>query len=335
MTSEVSSANLGSKVMLVVSRALEALRPSLIAFLVVNAERLSGGAETPISFCNVLFVGNLCASLVVLIWFGVKPIVEDLRQVSPKILGGLLINGCLAALLSALIFTGLELTMVTNAVLLARLGPVLYAIAGAILFGKTIQKSEWAGFSLIILGILTIVLISNNFQINRGDLYIITSSFVYVATSVIGKSMLSSEIPLRTVVFTRNFVSAVIFFTIASLLFGPHHFADVVSGQLWIVMTIYALIIIVAAQFLWYAALGRLDARVVGTWTSFTPLFGVFYAFVLNGERPSPIQIVAFVVIMAGVWITTLGHQPAQKPEDNAMAIDEIAVRGESSAAPT
>ncbi|NET54746.1 MAG: DMT family transporter [Symploca sp. SIO2E6] len=332
----MNTSSLGSginpKLMLIVSRALVALRPSLIAFLVVNAQVLSGGIETPISLCNVLFVGNLCAALAVLAWFGVSSIIQDLRQTPPKILIGLFINGCLSSLLSSLIFLGLKYTMVTNAVLLARLGPILYALAGALIFGKMIRKWEWFGFSLIGVGILAILLISTNFQINRGDLLILASSFVYAITSIIGKLMLAQDTPLRTVVFTRNFVSSLVFFVIANILFGPEHFAETFAGQLWIVMSIYALILIVLGQFLWYAALGRLDSRVVGKWTSATPIFGVIFAFVLNGERPDQIQIVAFVVIMIGIWITTLGKQMPPKPEEKDIAIQEIAVKGESTA---
>ncbi|NER19413.1 MAG: DMT family transporter [Symploca sp. SIO1C2] len=332
----MNASSLGSrinpKLMLVVSRAMVALRPSLIAFLIANAQILSGGMDTPISFCNVLFVGNLCAALVVLSWFGVSSIIQDLRQTPPKILIGLFINGCLASLLSALIFVGLNYTMVTNAVLLARLGPILYALAGALIFGKVIRKWEWLGFSLIGVGILAILLISTNFQFNRGDLLILASSFVYAITSIIGKLMLAKDTPLRTVVFTRNFVSSIIFFAIASIVFGPEHFSETFAGQLWIVMSIYALILIVLGQFLWYAALGRLDSRVVGKWTSATPIFGVIFAFFLNGERPNEIQVIAFVVIMIGIWITTLGKQMPLKPEEKDMATQELAVKGESTA---
>ncbi|NEQ48317.1 MAG: EamA family transporter [Leptolyngbya sp. SIOISBB] len=135
MDEDTFLSSLNPKFMLVSSRALQALRPSLIAFLVVNAQTLS-------------------------LWLG------------------MLINGCLAALLSALIFAGLEHTMVTNAVLLGRLGPILFALAGAVIWGKPIIKAEWIGFSFILVGILAIVLVSNNWQINIGDLYIIASAFL-------------------------------------------------------------------------------------------------------------------------------------------------------------
>jgi drug/metabolite transporter (DMT)-like permease len=338
MSDQTLLSGINPKFMLVASRALQALRPSLIAFLVANAQALSGGVATPISLCNVLFVGNMCAALTVAIWFGFKPIVADFQHMSRRLLLGLVVNGCLAALLSALIFMGLAQTMVTNAVLLGRLGPILFALAGTVIWGKTISKPEWLGFSFILVGILAIVLVSNQFQINQGDLYIIASAFVYALSSILSKFMLSQETPLRTVVFARNFVSSVVFFITAQLLFGPEHFADAFAGQLWLVMAIYALILIVIAQFLWYAALGKLDSRVVGRWTSLTPIFAVTYAFVLNGERPAPIQIIAFTVIMIGLGISTLGKQKdKQKPkkEEQVTEMNTLAAGAENAASPT
>ncbi|NER39048.1 MAG: DMT family transporter [Oscillatoria sp. SIO1A7] len=323
MTS-LSISNLNPKFALVLSRALAALRPALISFLVVNAMQLSGGIQVPISFCNVLFVGNLCASITVLAWFGATEIFNDLRALNWRLLLGLFIDGCFAALLSALIFRGLEVTMVTNAVLLARLGPVLYAIAGALIFRKPILKWEWMGFSLIVVGVVAIVLKTNNFEINFGDILILCSTVVYASSAIIGKFILSKETKLRTVVFTRNLVSSIVFAIIVFVLFGPDHFTETFAGQLWIVMAIYALILIVIAQFLWYAALSKLDSRTVGKWTVLSPVFGVTYAFILNGERPSLTQAMAFVVIMAGVAIASF-----TKPQPKEIA--SISENGTSS----
>ncbi|ELS05558.1 DMT(drug/metabolite transporter) superfamily permease [Xenococcus sp. PCC 7305] len=305
------------KLLFTSSRAIAALRPAVIAFLVSQGTQLSGGVATPISFCNVLFVGNLCAAIAVGFWFKFPTIVNDFKILEKKVIFGLFINGCLAALLSALIFLGLESTSVTNAVLLSRFGPVLFALAGAFFLGKKITKLELFGFTLILVGILAITLRESMYQLNRGDVLILASAVVYAITALIGKLILSDTCSLAVVVFTRNFVSSVIFFIIASALFGPTHFSDVFSGQLWIVMSIYALIIIVFAQLLWYSALGRLDSRTVGSLASLSPVFGVTYAYFLNGERPSEVQISSFFVIMIGLVISNLGKaKPKQKERD-------------------
>jgi len=311
---KLSLDRINPKLLLLSSRAIAALRPAVIAFLVSQGSQLSG-EQTPISFCNVLFVGNLCAALAVGFWFKFKTILSDLKQVETKVLVWLVINGCLAALLSSLIFIGLKYTSVTNAVLLARLGPVLFALIGALLLGQRVTKLEFLGFGLILVGIGAIVLKQNMYQLNRGDLLILASALVYTVTALIGKLVITGKCSLAGVVFSRNFISAIIFFIIAVALFGPTHFGDVFSGQLWIVMSIYALIVIVLAQLLWYASLGKLDSKTVGSLASLSPVFGVIYAYLLNGERPSEIQITAFIVIMLGLFISSLGKIKAKSKE--------------------
>ncbi|MGF1515335.1 MAG: DMT family transporter [Elainellaceae cyanobacterium] len=296
------------QVMLVASRALAASRPSLIALLISQGAEFSSGIDHPISFCNVLFVGNLCAALVVGFWFGFNNIIGDLKTLSPKVLLGLLLNGLLATALAALIFLGLQSTSVTNAVLLGRLGPVLFALAGTLLLGKRIRRMEWVGFSLIGIGVVAITLLTNGFQIGQGDVLILLSTVVYAIAALVNKLMIARAATVRSVVFSRNLLSAVFFFIIAMKLFGPGHFSDTFSGDLWILMSIYALIVIVFAQFLWYASFEHLDSRTIGRLTVLSPVFGVTYAFLINGERPSTIQVVTLVVVILGVLIASLGR---------------------------
>ncbi len=307
--------NINPRFQLIASRAIASLRPSLISFLVANRTRLGGNVANPISFCNVLFIGNFCAALSVGFIFGFKGIIRDLLILSPKFQIGLFINGSLSAILSGLIFLGLEYTTVTNAVLLGRLGPVLYAVAGSWVFGRKITKAEWFGFSLIVIGIFTIVFKANMYKINLGDLLIIASSFVYAITSLMDQLMLSKDLTVRVIVFNRNLVSSLIFFVIASSLFGFSHFMNAFSGKLWIIMLVYALFTIVVEQFLWYSALDKLESSVVSRWTSISPIFGVFYAYLLNGERPNQTQLIAFVVTMVGVFIAGLGKGKSKKQE--------------------
>lgn len=297
------------KLLLVLSRALAAARPAILAFLITQGDRLGGSEKIPISFCNVLFVGNFCSAIAVALFFDFRTIVRDLKQLEIKILIGLFINGCLASLLSALIFLGLQNTSVTNAVLIGRLGPVLYAVSGGLMLGNRISKFELAGFSLIVVGIAAITLKESNFQLNQGDILILCSTLVYTLTALIGRIALAEKCSLPVVVFTRNFVSAIVFFIIAILLFGFSHFGDAFSGQLWIVMSIYGLVVVVLAQLLWYSALKRLDSKTVGGLTSLSPIFGIGYAYFLNGESPSQVQLSALVIILLGLLISNIGKK--------------------------
>ena len=303
------------KILLVLSRALAAARPAILAFLIAQGDRLGGDSKVPVSFCNVLFVGNLCSAIAVCLFFDLRTIIGDLRNLENKILVGLVINGFLAAVLSSLIFLGLKDTSVTNAVLIGRFGPVLYAIIGSFFLGNRLTKSELFGFSLIVVGIGVITLRENNFQLNRGDALILLSTLAYTCTALIGRIALSEKCSLAVVVFTRNFISAICFFIIAVSLFGFSHFMDIFSGQLWIVMSVYGLVVVVLAQLMWYSALKRLDSKTVGSLTSLSPIFSIFYAFILNGESPSHVQLSALVVILIGLLISNLGKKRSRQPE--------------------
>ena len=295
--------------MLIGSRALSAARPALIALLITSGAQFSGETAQPISFCNVLFVGNMCAAILVAGRFGIRKLAGDFSALSARVQMGLAVNGCLAALLSTLIFLGLKETSVTNAVLLGRIGPVLFALMGAVILGRRIARLEWAGFSLIVVGVLAIAFRASHYQVNSGDVLILLSTIVFAASTLINKVMIANVATLPVIVFSRNFISAAAFFVLALKFYGPHHFADAFSAQLWVLMAVYALIVVVAAQFLWYASFESLDSGTIGRLTVISPIFGVAYAYLINGERPSAIQLGTLVLVTVGVLIASVGRQ--------------------------
>ena len=308
---------LSPQVMVVASRALQSLATPVVALLVSTAATLGGEIEHAISFCNVLFVGNLCASGVVLASFGPHRLFSDLRAMGTGLWLESLAFGALAALLSSLIFAALETTSVTNVVLLARLGPVCYVVAGALLLGFAVHRSEWLGFGVIAVGVLATVLAGSGFLITRGDLLVLASGAVYAAVTVMGKRLLPHT-GLGALMFVRNFLSALVFFVIATVWLGPEHFAAAFYGPLWGIMVVYALVVIVSAQLLWYRSIAKLTPASVARWTVLTPALALAFAFFVNGERPSRMQLTALAFITAGIAISSLGKRTPKGQSDSA-----------------
>ena len=304
------------ELLVVISRGLQALATPVVALLITTAAALGGEVKDAISFCNVLFVGNLCASLVVLVSFGPRTIGQGLQHLRFRIILEVLGFASLAALLSALIFNALETTTVTNAVVLARLGPVLYVIGSAVMLGQIIGKSEWAGFGLIALGVLATVLAGSGLTLTTGDWLILASTVVYAIVTLMSKRLLP-ETGLPALLFARNFFSTIVFFIIANVVFGPDHFADAFYGPLWIIMVVYALIIIVTSQFAWFRAIEALPPASIAKWTVFTPVLAVGYAYFLNGERPSTVQIAALAFIILGLVVSNMGSFFPKGASDN------------------
>lgn len=298
-----------ARLLVVISRALMALSTPVVAFLVLQAGALSGGAVHPISFCNVLFVGNLAAAFVVLGSFGPNNIYNGLRKLDGANLLLVFLTGCLASVQSSLIFLALETTSVTNAILLSRMGPITYALLAFVVLNSPIRKWEWAGFGFITVGVIAVVLQTSELMLNKGDYMILASAIFYALTSLVAKRALKS-VDLGTAVFARNFVSAGVFFFIAIYLFGPNHFADAFEGQLWMIMTIYAVVIVLGSQFTWYSAITRLEPTQVTKWTVMTPAFGVLFAYLINDEVPSIVDLSALALITVGIVISNIGSTP-------------------------
>ncbi len=317
-----------------VSRVLAALRPVLIGFMVTNVMNLSGGVKDALSFCNVLFVGNLCAALVVVSWFRPGPILADLKALPRLIKLALVFDGALAALTSGLIFSGLMYTSSTNAILLGRLAPVLYGLAGALIFGSVITRREWFGFGFIIAGTLVVALIGNGGMVDKGDALILLSTVVFAFSAVLSKAVLNRNVTLRGLVFARNASSGLIFFVIANIIYGPHHFANAFSGSLWLVMGIYALIAIVISQFLWFDATNRLDSISLSRWATPAPAIGVLAAALLNQQLPNSSQISGLVIVMIGVVISSFSTRSPRQPNEEKQRLAEISSNSCETASP-
>jgi drug/metabolite transporter (DMT)-like permease len=202
-------------------------------------------------------------------------------------------------------------------VLLARLGPVLYVVGGALLLGFAITRSEWLGFGLIGAGVVATAFVGSGLNVALGDLLILASAAVYAVVTMMGKR-LAPKTGLGSLLFVRNALSAVVFFVIANLLFGPEHFAHAFFGPLWGIMVVYALVVIVAAQLLWYRAIGELTPASVARWTVLTPAFAVGFAYLVNGEQPSTVQLVALGFITVGIVVSSLGKRVPKGQSDSA-----------------
>jgi len=318
---------LDARLLVVISRALMALSTPVVAFLVLQASVLSGGAVHPISFCNVLFVGNLAAACVVLGSFGPNAIYQGIKKQDKATLFLLFLTGCLASVQSALIFMALETTSVTNAILLSRMGPITYALLAFVVLNSPIRKWEWAGFGFITIGVLAVVLQSSDLMLNKGDYMILASAIFYALTSLVAKRALQT-VDLGTAVFARNFVSATVFFFIAIYLFGPSHFAHAFEGQLWGIMTIYAVVIVLGSQFTWYSAISRLEPAQVTKWTVMTPAFGVLFAYLINNEIPSLVDLTALGLITIGIVISNIGTTPPPRRTKDSTDTPETSLAG-------
>ena len=86
-------------------------------------------------------------------------------------------------------------------------------------------------------------------------------------------------------------------------MFGFGHFADAFSPGLWQFMLVYALCIVVMGQLTWFQAVSKLPCETVSTWGTIVPGLAFFFAWLLLGDIPTPIQWTSLVIVIVGLLV--------------------------------
>ena len=163
-------------VYLMLSLGLFAAGNSIVKWLIREGGKFGLTAPGAISFCNVLFVGNLCGAILALLLGGPRAILRELRGTNWHVRRRLLFDILLGVTIASLLFTALGSTTVTNLILLSRIEPVAFAVFSVLLFKSKVTPRQWLGFVLIIGGSLGLVLIQGMYRLKTGDLLVITAA---------------------------------------------------------------------------------------------------------------------------------------------------------------
>lgn len=274
------------------------------------------GLQNPISFCNVLFVGNLCGLLGLTLIHRRQWHWAMFRQLSRREWVSLVWVSVLSgALAPGLIFQALATTPVTNVILIGRLEPPLILALSIGLLHERVSRWEILGALVAFMGIALILLLqpasSNQFQmagfyLGKGELMTALGAIILAVSTLISKTQLS-QVPIGLYSLVRNGLGTLIFFVIASVIYGPQHFMGVLSPFLWQWMLLYGVMIVVVGQTLWLKGLrasATATASIVG---SFSPLVGILAAYLILGEVPTSAHYIGGSVILGGLVLSQFG----------------------------
>ena len=308
----------------------------------LGAENLIDG-RNPISFCNVLFVGNLCALILLAIIYQGQWRMPVLRQINRKQWLTLTVVAILSsAVVPTLIFTALSITAVNNVILLGQLDTPLVLALSVWFLGDRINAWVVAGAVLAIVGVALTVLLQPSssdmmsmgmgLEIGRGEFFTLLAAVLKAVTNVISKVSLK-QIPLGIFNVFRMLVGTIFFFVTVVVLFGAGHLMDTTSPFLWRWMLIYSAVIVVGGQLAWFTGLKQSTASEISLATAFNPLAGVLAAYLVLSEVPTTAQYIGGAVILIGIAFNQVGVQrlnatmPQQQPSPKEMS-DSVAFKG-------
>jgi drug/metabolite transporter (DMT)-like permease len=270
--------------------------------------------RNPISLCNVLFIGNICAFLLMALIFYKDWTVGNMRRLNRRDWLSLTVISTLSgAIAPALIFTALDQTNVTNVVLIGRLEPPLTLALSIWLLRSRVDAWTVAGTLVTFFGVAAIALMGSSWRdavamgVDRGEIYTAIAAIVSSIATVLAKLRLQS-VPLGIFSMYRNIVGTTIFFFLATALYGSHHFIDAFSPILWKWMLVYAGVIVVLGQLCWLAGLRKATPAETSLANSCTPVLAIAIAYVLLREVPTGSQWLGGGIIAIGIILNLMGR---------------------------
>ena len=297
---------------------LFALSNSIVRILIDLGAQNAIDGRNPITFCNLLCAGNICAAVALLVIYRKQWTLANLRSLSLSDWASLLALALLTNTIAPwLFFVALDTTMVTNVVLISQIEPPLVLAFSWLILGERLGRWSTLGAALCFLGVTLSVLLQPTagvFMIGKGELFVALAAAINAVSTITAKQRLA-RIPLGIFTVFRNMVGTVVFFGIANYYYGPVHFVDLVSPFLWKWMLLYGSIIIVGGQVLWFTGLKTARSLDVSLASSATPIVGVLAAFLMLGERPMAAQYVGGAVLVCGIVIGLVAGRSRSKVE--------------------
>ncbi|WP_367608162.1 DMT family transporter [Legionella sp. W05-934-2] len=299
--------------------------------------------HNPISFCNVLFAGNIIAGIVFIIGYRKQLSVDSIWAIQAKEWGSLSLVTIFATILGPIFYLlAILTTAVINVVLISTTEIVWALVLGYLFLNEKPSRLTLLGVLIAAMGV------SLTFYLNLPDSMPMAMKMAkanvgegwlghLVATApkiglifallgalftIMGDILTNryiSNIPKPIYSIFRTCVGALFFFVVATYLFGLTHFADLFSPFLWEWMLFYGGVIFAMAIFTFSQAIEHVNPQSIAIGNAFYPIAGVIFAYLIVGEIPNSAQIIGGVVILVGIAVGLYDNIKAANLEEERL----------------
>ena len=213
-----------------------------------------------------------------------------------------------ASLQSALIFSGIARVPASMAILVVQ-SQVPFAVLAAWAIGQEqINYTRFVGIVLSLVGVALVVGVPDSIGQIEGLLLIVLGTLSWgVAQGIIGA--VSRDIGGKLMGAMSALAAPQLLLISLLLETGQHRALLEASIVDWAAVAVLAIGGFVAAYVIWYDLLSRYRMDQIVPFALAMPIIGVLSAFLLLGERPSPVALGGGLIILTGLTIVV--HAPA------------------------
>ncbi|MBL1179302.1 DMT family transporter [Pantanalinema sp. GBBB05] len=298
----------------------------------IGTQHLIDG-RNPISACNVLFVSNLCALMVLIPVFRRQLTRQSLQALSRQDWAILIVVSVLSgAIAPALIFIALSQAMVNNVILVGRIEPPLILALSVWILHDRLNRWEVIGTLISLVGVIFTITLQHPssspvamglLALGQGEILTILGVSAAAIATVISKAKLD-HISLGLYTIVRLIVGTIVFFILAVKLYRVEHFIDVASPLLWQWMLLYGIVIVVIGQLCWFRGLRMSTTSEAALVNSFSPVLGIVAAYLILGEQPLFAHYVGGSIILLGLLFNQIGIWQKTSSKSSAIGTNLI-----------
>jgi drug/metabolite transporter (DMT)-like permease len=203
---------------------------------------------------------------------------------------------------------GLKLSSATSVSLLVATIPIFAAIFALLLLKEKIGLWRGMGIAFSVIGVGTILMsvpgeTAGWKMVRAGNLLGLGAALCAGLYMALGRDLLSRYSPLTITTF-QALAAVLIFFPLASLELFTHQWGET-NAFTFMAVVYLALFCSVLAFFLWNYGISRLEAGRAAVFTNLVPVFTVFGAFFLLGEKLYAGQMIGGALVIGGVTLAS------------------------------
>jgi len=208
---------------------------------------------------------------------------------------------------NVMFFKGLKIIEASRASLIIATCPAFITMSSAIFLKEKIGLTRAIGIVVSIIGAMVVISRGNVNEIfgggiSRGELYIFCCVLMWVAYSLIGKTVMKELSPLAAVTYSS--VVGAIGLAIPALREWLKAETRMLSALDWLSI-FYLAVCGTVIGFVWYyEGVRKLGPTKAGLFINFVPIFAVVFAFLLLHEPLTASLLVGTILVVSGVYLT-------------------------------